>query len=108
METVLLPKNLRLPVKDILYLESISNYTNIITIKGRANHCIALSLCKVQALASDNLVRVNRGYVVNKDYVRHFVIEHNTLRLTLKNSKQFRTSRRRTQSVLHSLKTITQ
>lgn len=105
METLYLPKQLSLPVKDIIYLESDSNYTNIYSKRRSAKTLVALSLCKIQeALTAANFVRVNRSFLINISYVKRYEEERNTVCLTLTNNIKLRSSRRRTALVLNSLK----
>ena len=105
METLLLPRQVTVPTNDIVYLQSDSNYTNVITHRRSKNHFVALSLCKIQeVLDASSFVRVSRSHLINMGYVKFYELERDTVQLTLKNNKKFRSSRRRTALVLNSLK----
>lgn len=105
METLILPRKLSLPTKDIMYLECDSNYTNIITKNGHTNHCIALSLCKIQpALKPSDFIRVNRSYMINLSSIRQYTQEKDAIYFTLYNNKKLKSSRRRTGAILSILK----
>lgn len=109
MNTLLLPKQIELPTADILYLESESNYTYIYRKSNCRNLLVALSLCKIQAELDDKkFVRINRSNLINIRFINHYKITSKNVVLTLNTGQTFTSSRRRTETVLNSLTTITQ
>lgn len=104
MNTLILPKQIKLLTDDIIYLESDSNYTYIYRKSNRKHMLVALSLCKIQsALDSHEFVRINRANLINIRYVRGYVLEKEFIRVTLKNGRKFRSSRRKMEAVLNRL-----
>lgn len=65
---------LKLPVKDITYLQSQGNYCMIHTY-DEAKHLINLSLVKiVQKLPSKSFMRVHKQYIVNLNFVKDITL----------------------------------
>lgn len=108
MDTLILPKQIKLATAEILYLQSDSNYTYIYQRSNRRHLLVALSLCKIQdALNQKQFVRVNRSNLVNIRFVNSYETRNNHVKLTLSNGQVFTTSRRRTEAVLKSLNSNT-
>ncbi|AWV98206.1 LytTR family DNA-binding domain-containing protein [Arcticibacterium luteifluviistationis] len=104
MNTLILPGKKTINTEQIVYLESDSNYT-IIHKTSLPNKVItAKSLCYVQkALGSKSFVRINRQQVINIDRITNFWEEKDTVNIEISSGNLFKTSRRRTSSVLNSL-----
>lgn len=104
MHTLFLPRQKAVPTDEILYLESESNYTYIHRAKTQQKTLVALSLCRLEdSLCGQQFVRVNRANLINIKFIDHYEVRQNTVALTLSNGKSFITSRRRKDTVLHSL-----
>jgi DNA-binding LytR/AlgR family response regulator len=104
MKTLILPGNKSIESSQIVYLESDSNYTIIHKTSVPNKIITAQSLCYVQqALGSLAFVRINRQQVINLACVIKFWEEKDTVNIQVSNGNLFKTSRRRTLSVLNSL-----
>lgn len=104
MDTLLLPGRKHLITKNIIYLESDSNYTIIHNSSSPHRIITAKSLCHVQQLlCPDHFVRINRQQVINLKYVKRVWEENDVVKIRLHNGSEFKTSRRRTH---HFLKLI--
>ncbi|MDA3818411.1 MAG: LytTR family transcriptional regulator DNA-binding domain-containing protein [Prolixibacteraceae bacterium] len=61
----------RLNFDDVLYLEAASNYTSVVTKKGRYVYSTILKYFE-EKLPGDKFVRIHRSYIVNLDSVTGF------------------------------------
>lgn len=71
-------KEVKLYIKDILYIEGLKDYLNIVTTKNRI---ITLHSFKslLELLNSDNFVRVHKSYVIALDKIQF--LEHNHVKI---------------------------
>ncbi|GAB3950967.1 hypothetical protein GCM10028805_30120 [Spirosoma harenae] len=62
-----------LPVGEIIYCESDSNYTKVITTQNR-QYLLTRTLCEVQEVLEErNFLRIHRQYVINPDQIKLFM-----------------------------------
>ncbi|KPM47515.1 LytTR family DNA-binding domain-containing protein [Jiulongibacter sediminis] len=103
MKKLILPSKQEIPLDEIVYLESDSNYTQIY-IRGQRRIIAAKSLCHVfNGITTDSFIRINRSQVINTLYVKGFLSSDQFALITLKNGQTLKTSRRRTDNFLKAI-----
>ncbi|WP_341225822.1 LytTR family DNA-binding domain-containing protein [uncultured Arcticibacterium sp.] len=96
MENIKLPFRLEIPLKEIIYMESESNYTQIYVDSDKKKIIASKSLCHVTAgIDTQAFIRINRSQVINIAYIKKYLDFNNFALITLKNGQVLRTSRRR-------------
>ena len=94
--TILLDKS------NIVYLKANSNYTHIITEKGK-NLIISKTLKYVENLLPNNsFLRIHQSYIVNKQFITMLIKHHGTF-VQLENDIKLPVSRTKKEHVLHHL-----
>ncbi|MGR3810138.1 LytR/AlgR family response regulator transcription factor [Jiulongibacter sp. NS-SX5] len=104
MKNLLYTSKKAIPFKEIIYLESDSNYTQIFLRNSGKKITASKSLVHIHALLCDQeFIRINRSQAVNKNFIESFKKIPNCVLLKLKDGKVLKTSRRRTQDFLKAL-----
>lgn len=85
---------------DILYLQSIRNYTLIHLQDGTVRMSTKTMLFHINHCLNDNFIRIHRTYCVNKDHIQNFDIKENVDSLFLKGGIQLTISRRKRSDIL--------
>src|SRR5690606_34129693 len=102
MEKLRLPGKVEMDTAQILFFQSSSNYTQVFTVQNQKEMTVALSLCHVtKRLDQNQFIRVNRSTVINIDFISSVEQQDTFLIITLKNGKKLKSSRRRSEQVLH-------
>lgn len=87
-----------IPLEQILFLQADTNYTQIFLVCGRTL-LSGFNLKKYEDFfEQENFVRVNRSYLINRIYIRHFDSSKSVLQL--KNGIEIDIPRRRREMIL--------
>ena len=104
MKKLNLPFKKSIPTKDIVYLQSDSNYTQIYLKDKGGKVMAAKSLMHIhEQINMPEFIRINRSQVINKRFVASTTTEQNYSILKLKDGSTFKTSRRRTEQFLNAI-----
>lgn len=90
--------------KNIYLLTASSNYTYLSFSNGK-RELSGYSLGFFESVLSEDFLRVNRSYLINKFYIEKVLIREGQYFIRLKNKKEIRVSRRKTRQVLKDFKT---
>ncbi len=94
MKTLYLTRHHQIGIEDILYLESMSNYTLIHTINEKKTMAAQTLHLIHSSINYESFLRINRSCIINLEYISNYVIEGNKLIFKLSNGQKFTASRR--------------
>jgi DNA-binding LytR/AlgR family response regulator len=103
METLYLTRRQQIGINDIMYLESMSNYTLIHTINKKKTIASQTLSIIHSSINYDTFLRINRSFILNIEYISNYVIENNKLIFNLSNGQTFTASRRRIKNCLDKI-----
>lgn len=103
METLYLTRRQQIGISEILYIESMSNYTLIHTINEKKTMAAQTLHLIHSSINYESFLRINRSCIINIEYISTYEIENNKLIFKLLNGQIFIASRRRIKKCLDKI-----
>jgi DNA-binding LytR/AlgR family response regulator len=106
METLYLTRHKQIGINEILYLESMSNYTLIHTTNKRKTMAAQTLHLIHSSINYKSFLRINRSFILNTEYISTYSLKNNKLIFQLSNGQQFTASRRRIKNCLNEIEIL--
>ena len=89
MEILYLIRHQQIGIREILYLESVRNYTLIHTINEKKTIAAQTLHLIHSSINYDSFIRINRSFILNTEYISTYGLENNKLIFQLLNGQKF-------------------